>query len=171
MASKEHYKRIKKEAHDLFVNDRASIREIAERLGVSERSVSSWANANDGLWKKEQTANAVSNKKQGENLREIISMLADQKLELLQRIDEAVTDGDNDKVLDLRKQAASLDNSVAQWGKQLSEMDKTNRISLSIYLEVMDKIFDAMKAQDPELYYRSLDFQETHIYEATKILG
>lgn len=30
-------------------------------------------------------------------------------------IDEAITEGDSDKVLELRKQAATLDNSVAQW--------------------------------------------------------
>ena len=32
-------------------------------------------------------------------------------------IDEAIAEGDSDKVLELRKQAATLDNSVAQWGK------------------------------------------------------
>lgn len=171
MPSKEYYRKLKKEAHDLYVNECLSNREIAERINVSEKSVSSWTNGNDGLWKKERQAAIVNSKKQGDNLREIIAILADQKLQLLHDIDEAGAQGDTGRVLELRKQAASLDNSVAQWGKQLAELDKQNRITLSVYLEVMDRIFESLKAFDAELYYRSLDFQESHIYETSKILG
>ena len=137
----------------------------------SARSVSKWINADDGTWKKERQAAVVNGRKQGENLREIIHILADQKLQLLRDIDGAAAAGETERVLELRKQAASLDNSVAQWGKQLAETDKQNRVTLSVYLDVMDRIFDALNAFDPELYYRTLDFQESHINETSKILG
>lgn len=77
---------------------------------------------------KERQASVISSQKQGDNLKQIINILADQKLELLRMIDEAIAEGDSDKVLELRKQAATLDNSVAQWGNQLKEVDKKNRI-------------------------------------------
>ncbi|WP_370789945.1 DUF1804 family protein [Bacteroides nordii] len=171
MPSKEYYRKLRKEAHDLYVNDGMTCKEISERLNVSEKSVSTWSNENDSLWKKERQASAISSKKQGDNLKEIINKLADQKLELLQKIDEAITEGDSERELELRKQAAVLDNSVAQWGNQLKEIDKKNRINLSVYIDVMNRIFDALKVYDPELYFRTLDFQENHLYEAAKMLG
>ena len=147
--SKEYYRKLKAEAHNLYVDQGMSNREIAERICVSEKSVSAWINANDGLWKKERQSAAISVKQQGDNLKEIIQMLADDKLEILRQIDCACKEGDKDRELELRKQAASLDNSVAQWGKQLSEMNKKNAITLSVYLEVQSRIFDSLKLFDP----------------------
>ena len=97
MPSKEYYRKLRKEAHDLYVNDGMTCKEISERLNVSEKSVSTWSNENDSLWKKERQASAISSKKQGDNLKEIINKLADQKLELLQKIDEAITEGDSER--------------------------------------------------------------------------
>lgn len=171
MPSKEYYRKLKKEAHDLYVRDGMMCKEISERINVSERSVSNWINENDALWKKERQASVISSQKQGDNLKQIINILADQKLELLRMIDEAIAEGESDKVLELRKQAATLDNSVAQWGNQLKEVDKKNRITLAIYIDVMSRIFDAMKVYDADLYFKTLDFQENHLYEATKTLG
>ena len=171
MPSKEYYRKLKKEAHDLYVRDGRMCKEISERINVSERSVSNWINENDALWKKERQASVISSQKQGDNLKQIINILADQKLELLRMIDEAIAEGESDKVLELRKQAATLDNSVAQWGNQLKEVDKKNRITLAIYIDVMSRIFDAMKVYDADLYFKTLDFQENHLYEAAKTLG
>ena len=155
MPSKEYYRKLKKEAHDLYVREGMTCKEISTRINVSERSVSSWINENDALWKKERQASVISSQKQ----------------ELLRMIDEAITEGDSDKVLELRKQAATLDNSVAQWGNQLKEVDKKNRITLAIYIDVMSRIFDAMKVYNADLYFKTLDFQENHLYEAAKMLG
>lgn len=169
--SKEYYKKLRKEAHDLYVNDGLSNKEISERLKVSEKSVSKWINDNEGLWKEERRAAVVNSKQQAGNIKEIIRMLAEDKLDILQRIDEAEKEGDKELVMELRKQAASLDNSVNAWGKQMENMNKENRITLSVYLEVMDRVFDAMKTANPHLYYESIDFQEAHIYDVSKLLG
>ena len=93
MPSKEYYRKLKKEAHDLYVRDGMMCKEISERINVSERSVSNWINENDALWKKERQASVISSKKQGDNLKQIINILADQKLELLRMIDEAIAEG------------------------------------------------------------------------------
>ena len=66
MPSKEYYRKLKKEAHDMYVNGCLSCREISERTGVSEKSVSKWINADDGTWKKERQAAVVNGRKQGE---------------------------------------------------------------------------------------------------------
>jgi len=169
--SKEYYRKLKKEAHDMYVNDCITCKEISLRIGVSERSISNWINENEGLWKKEQQATAISSKKQGDNIKKIIENLAEKRLQLLSDIDDASKDGNKELELELRKQAASIDDGVSKWGKQLSEIDKTNRITLSIYIDVMTRIFDSLKIYDANLYFQTLDFQENHLYEAAKLLG
>lgn len=155
----------------MYVSEGLGNKEIARKLGVSEKSVSAWINDNDGLWKKKRQADSISTDKRNENINEIINKLAQQKLDLLGKIDRAMEEQDDGLVAELRKQASALDNSVAQWRKQREDMNKTNRVDLSIYIEVMDKIFDSMQADDPDLYFRSLDFQEQHLYNVSKIYG
>lgn len=169
--SKEYYRKLRKEAEKMFVAEGLGNKEIARKLGVSEKSVSAWINDNDGLWKKKRLADSISTDRRNENINEIINRLAQQKLDLLDLIDKALEKQDDEQVAELRKQASALDNSVAQWRKQREDMNKTNRVDFSIYIEVMDKIFDAMQNADPDLYFRSLDFQEQHLYEVSKIFG
>lgn len=169
--SKEYYRKLRKEAEKMFVAEGLGNKEIARKLGVSEKSVSAWINDNDGLWKKKRLADSISTDRRNENINEIINRLAQQKLDLLDLIDKALEKQDDEQVAELRKQASALDNSVAQWRKQREDMNKTNRLDFSIYIEVMDKIFDAMQNADPDLYFRSLDFQEQHLYEISKIFG
>lgn len=169
--NKDYYKKLRREAHDLYVNEGLSNREISERIKVSEKSLSKWINENDALWKEERKAAVINSRQQAGNIKEIIRMLAEDKLSILRRIDEAEKEGDREQVMELRKQAASLDNSVNAWGKQMENMDKENRITLSVYLEVMDRVFDSLKTYNPHLYYESLDFQETHVYDISKLLG
>lgn len=169
--SKEYYRKLRKEAEKMFVAEGLGNKEIARKLGVSEKSVSAWINDNDGLWKKKRLADSISTDRRNENINEIINRLAQQKLDLLDLIDKALDKQDDEQVAELRKQASALDNSVAQWRKQREDMNKTNRLDFSIYIEVMDKIFDAMQNADPDLYFRSLDFQEQHLYEVSKIFG
>ena len=71
MPSKEYYRKLKKEAHDLYVREGMTCKEISTRINVSERSVSSWINENDALWKKERQASVISSQKQGDNLKHI----------------------------------------------------------------------------------------------------
>lgn len=169
--SKEYYRKLRKEAEKMFVAEGLGNKEIARKLGVSEKSVSAWINDNDGLWKKKRLADSISTDRRNENINEIINRLAQQKLDLLDLIDKALEKQDDEQVAELRKQASALDNSVAQWRKQREDMNKTNRVDFSIYIEVMDKILDAMQNADPDLYFRSLDFQEQHLYEVSKIFG
>lgn len=172
MSTKEKYRKLKKEAHDLFVSDGLSAVEISGRLGVSKKSISAWVNENEQSWKRERDARANAQSKSGDNIREIISMLSDKKLQILRDISDAEVTGDKERLLELRKGAASLSNEVAQWNKTLQEMDKKgNRITLAIFLEVMDTIFDQLRNYDIDLYNKSLDFQELLVNEQTKILS
>ncbi len=172
MATTQKYRKLKKEAHDLFVNDGLTAVEINQRIGVSQKTLSAWINENSGAWKKERDARMNNSAKQGDNIREIIGIMSDNKLKLLRDISDAEISGDKELLLTLRKSAATLDDAVAKWNKALQEMSKNgNRITLSIFLECMDMIFDKLRVYDADMYQQTLDFQEALVNEQTKILG
>lgn len=62
---------------------------------------------------------------------------------------------------------------MSKWNKSLQGMqtEGRRRITLAVYLEVMDSIFRDMQATAPELFRQSIDFQEAHIAKATQIYG
>lgn len=169
--SKQHYAKLKKEAHDMYVIEGLFATDISKRINVSAKTLSSWVNENDGAWKKERSARAVSSKKSGENIQQIIDLTAEKKIEVLKRIEEAKLSGNKELEKQLRGEAASLDNSVAQWNKALQDANKGNRISLSVYLDVMDEIFDAIRLAEPDHYFALINFQEAHLIEITKKYG
>ena len=50
-------------------------------------------------------------------------------------------------------------------------LDKENRISLGVYLDVMDDLFNALRIYDMAIYRSTLDFQEQYIQTITQRLG
>jgi hypothetical protein len=55
-------------------------------------------------------------------------------------IDEAIAEGDSDKVLELRKQRLRLTQCGAM-GKPAQRGGQKNRITMAIYIDVMSRIF------------------------------
>ena len=47
--------------------------------------------------------------------------------------------------------------------KVLDSAKKETEIRLTVYLEVMDRIFAALRDYDHALYMRTLEFQELHV--------
>ena len=135
------------------------------------KTLSSWVNENEGAWKKERNARAMSSKKCGENIQQIIDLTAEKKIELLRKIEDARLSSDKDLEKQLRAEASALDNSVAQWNKALQDSNKGNRITLSIYLDVMDDIFESIRIACPDQYFALLAFQEQHLVDVTKKYG
>ena len=117
------------------------------------------------------SARAISAKKSGENIQQIMDLTAEKKIELLHKIEDAKISGDKDLEKQLRSEASALDNSVAQWNKALQDSNKTNRITLSIYLDVMGEIFESIRISCPDQYFALLAFQEQHLIDATKKYG
>lgn len=164
------YRKRKVEAKRLFM-DGKSQKEIAEIVKVSAVTLSGWCR--DGGWKTERDSRLNNEQNRIENIRNIIGCLSDQKIKLLGEIAQAEAEGDTEQVLKLRKSADSLADEVSKWNKSLQGMqtEGRRRITLAVYLEVMDSIFRDMQATAPELFRQSIDFQEAHIAKATQIYG
>jgi len=67
------------------------------------------------------------------------------------------------QIKDLRKQAAAIDDAIAKWNKRIENLHKEGKITLSIYMEVMERIFEALRLSNEPLYMQTLDFQENHL--------
>ena len=69
------------------------------------------------------------------------------------------------ELLELRKECASIDDAIAKWNKRIENLIKGTKITLSMYIEVMESIFEALRLKDEKLYILTLDFQEEHLHE------
>ena len=161
--------RERKLARILYVEQKKTAKETAEMVGVSEKTLSDWVTRYK--WKLERDARDTSPTKRINNIENIISGLADERIELGRRLAESEKAGNRQDVDDIRKQISKLDDAVSKWNKTLRDINKESRIPLSTYLEVMQSIFDALQAYDPKLYMQTLNFQEKHIHVISLKLG
>lgn len=156
-------------AHNMFVKQGKTAKEISIILKVQEKTVGSWINK--GGWKAEREAEHNTSPKRIENIKRVIGNLTEQRLELEEDSKKAERNNDTAKKRALDAQAAALALEVAYWNKALANLDKTTRISLEIYLEVMDSVFSDMKRYDNDLYLASIDFQRQHVETISLKLG
>lgn len=156
-------------AKHYYVNQHLEQKEIAKRVGVSERTVSEWVNKY--AWKAERDAKLNTSKDRLEKIKRVISNITEQTIENEENRKVAIEheDLETERECDLR--AVGLADQISKWNKILENMDKENRISLAKYLEVMEDIFKALQAFDNALYLKTLDFQEEHVQTISMKLG
>lgn len=155
----------RKTARILYVEQGKTGKEIAELLSVSEKTVSSWVNKYN--WKKARTINIASKENRLDNLIQIVDQLAADRLELQEQLKTATDDKAKQSI---RSQIADIDGAITKWTKQINAVKKEDNITLGTYLSVMKSIFNAMQRYSPELYLKTIDFQEFHINEQSAIL-
>ncbi len=162
----------RKLAKDLYVKQGKSAKEIADFLSVSEKTVGVWKqDKKDGDWDALRNAHLNGKALRVERIKDVITGLTEQRLELMDLISEARQREDKNEVVELQKQAVKLDDGISKWNKTLENFDKENRVTLSIYLEVMDSIFKSLQATNDKLFIQTLDFQEQHLNEIALKLG
>lgn len=164
--AKEKEKRI---AFDYYTNQGFTAKTIADIVNVSEKTIGDWATK--GNWRSVRDANVNGSKNRVSQIKELISELTEQQLEIANEIKTAKVDGDKEMVIKLRQQSASISQEVAIQTKALERMDSDNKISLTTYLEVMNDVFKNLENFDKNIYLQTLDFQETHLSTISIKLG
>lgn len=144
-------------------------KDVAAKVGVTEKTVGNWVKKYDWKNKRQQQFNAT--KHRTERVKELISRLTDRNLQILDQIKEAEDLGETEKAITLRNESNKLSQEVAMQSKLLQQIDKDARITLNVYLEVMEDVFKAMQGDYPDLFQRSLDFQEEHLNNISQKLG
>lgn len=136
-------------------------KDIAVFCKVSQKTVSNWVSKYK--WKEQRDARVNGNRKHITAVKDVIGRLTEERLALFEKIKEADKGEDKELTLALAKKGANLADEISKYNKTLENLDKQNRISLSVYLEVMDHIFNDLNRKHPKIYQQLLDFQEQHL--------
>ena len=165
----------RKAARILYVEQGKTAKEVADLVGVSEKTMSGvngWVNRY--AWKAARTANFTDKSKRVENIKDIIHEIASDKIAMqreLNKISKSDSENKAEEINQIRINLARLDDGAAKWTKTLKTIDKDSQITLSVYLSVMDKVFNHLQVFDAKLYMKTLEFQESHIHETSIKLG
>lgn len=165
-------------AKELYINQNKSPEEIAQKTGVNTRTVQRWIK--EGNWKKLRDAKANGSPQRIERTQLVVDSMVEERLEILKEIKELQAQKEwnspptkqaqaelDAQIASLRRQAASIDDAISKWNKRIENLHKEGKITLSIYIEVMERIFEAMRTQNEPLYMQTLDFQENHLEDVS----
>lgn len=144
----------------LFLDGKTQ-KEIASIVNVQEKTIGDWVKKFG--WKTEREARFGSSKKQIENIRSIISAMAEDRFCIHNRIQKAKEDGNAIDIKSLQKEAAVIDDGVSKWNKTLENLDKENKISLATKIQVLENIFLELQNYDQKIFLKTLDFQEHYL--------
>jgi len=154
--------RERRTAKILYVDQNLTAKETSERVGVTEKTVGDWVEK--GNWKALRDAKNASPAKRINNIKQIISNLSDEWLELDRQVKKLEGEGgDLKEIAETRSRIKGIDDAVSKWNKTLENIEKDSNVSLSTYLHVMEDIFDSLAHYNRELYLSLIDFQEYHI--------
>jgi len=148
-------------AQEYYIKKGYDAKTIAGKLGLNIKTVYRWIKQYG--WDTLRTAELTKPQKRLENIREIIADLAQQRLDISNKIRQAEQQADQALAMQLRKELAQIDNAAVYWNKILTQVDKDSKISLADYLFVMEDIFESLRASDPQLFMQTLDFQQFHL--------
>lgn len=157
--------RERRTAHILYVEQKKTAKEVAELVGVSEKTMSDWVTKFN--WKTERDARNTSPTQRINNIESIIAGLAEERIELSRRLPVSEKAGNKDEVDEIRRNISKLDDAVSKWNKTLRDINKESKIPLATYLEVMQSIFEALQHYDAKIFMQTLDFQEKHIHDVS----
>lgn len=155
-------------AKQLYMSGKSQ-KDIAKLVNVQEKTVSNWVTKYG--WKQEREARFIGRRTQEENLRTLISDLAEKAIRIESEMELARKRDETDKFLQLQTELNRVTDAASKWNKQLEAVSKENRVSLATYIQVMEQIFEAVRIYSPKLYMEMLDFQEEHLTDISLKLG
>ena len=147
-------------AKALFMKGKAQ-KDIAQIVNVQEKTINTWCRQFG--WKQQLDAKLNGNNSRIENLKILIGSITEDRLQLRDDIKLAEQAGDNDSLQALTKKVNQHANEVAMYSKALEQLDQDKKIPLTVYIDVMDKIFADMQKTNPKLFMDLIEFQEEHI--------
>lgn len=144
----------RKLARILFVEQGASRKDIAARLGVRDKTVGDWASK--GEWDAARTAWLTRTDNVVVTLKGLIQAYSDRLTEIEQH------GGDP-------KEKGRLVDALVKTAKTLETVRSENDITLSARLRVMEWVFAELQKTDPDTHRKLVDFQERLLDEAVRM--
>lgn len=154
-----------KVARIMYVEQGKTAKEIAGLLDVTEATIGKWVKKYG--WKDSRTARIATPSVRTENIRQIINQLVEDRIQYASELRDAEQEKNAEMVMELHKKIAQIDDGVSKWNKTLTNIDKDSKISLSSYLQVMEMIFEGLRAHDEALFLKTIDFQDVHLNDVS----
>ena len=167
--TKTDYGKLRQSAYELVVVQGYTQKAAAEMLGVSEVTMSDWAKSDN--WRDIKAGRQSTISTSVQNIKQIIKLLSERRLTLEELITDAIATGNKEQELDLRKQAGALSDEISKHNKTLLTIQKENRVTLGVYIDVMEDIFETMREENENLWKQTVDFQNYLIRKKTNELG
>lgn len=161
--------REKQSAYLLYVVQLKPANEVAALCKVQPKTVGDWIKK--GNWKAERNAKLNNSKNQADRVKDLIDSLSEVSIGLLKELDKAKREDDKEAVEFINKQLVANSQQVAMYNKTLQNIDKDAKISLGIYIEIMEMIFSDLQVYDYATYMKTLDFQAQHLNTASVKFG
>lgn len=177
-----------------YTKDNLEAKDIAVKLKVRPNTVGDWIKK--GNWKKIRDANINQSGERLDRIQQVVDDLATERLEIMKEVKEipiaikkletdireipnkSVTDPMKMEVAELRNQMKTLkrdtvyiDQGIAMWNKTLASFQAENKVTLTKYIEIMDRIFGDLRMKDEKLYMQTLDFQHAHLLDTSTQLS
>lgn len=156
-------------AKKLFIEQLMSRKDIAEYIGITEKTVGKWVQVEN--WEQIRDAKLNNSKSRSENIKKVIDELTNMTLQIIDKIKHAEKHGDTDTLLSLKKETTRISQEVAMYNKALEKLETEYKINLSTYLDVMEDIFQALNRHDHQLWMQTLDFQKQHLQSVASKIG
>lgn len=153
---KTHERALAKELYMRGLNQK----EVANRVNVQERTIGAWVKKYG--WRTERDARINSDSGRIDALKDIIAQLTQQHIGVLEQLKD---EKDPATRIEKQKLGFSLSNEVANYNKALESLQDQKRVSLAVYIDVMEQIFNALQLHSPKLYLKLVDFQQDHLAE------
>lgn len=168
--------KFKNSAYEYIVVQGETQKRTAELLDIPEQTVSTWAAA--GKWRELRRSRQSAIETARQNLRNIISLLSEQRLRIKHDIQLAQSVSDRETELNLRRQASSISDDISKNNRALRDIEKENKITLGTIIDVMDDIFNNLRIanlkivcphckMEIDLYGEMLEFQAMYIRQKT----
>lgn len=144
--------REQKLAEDLYIKGKKTAKEIAQLVGVTEKTIGDWIEK--FKWKERRNALLGSQQNGLQNINNLIDMYSEKLVEM-ENDPEAKQD-----------QKTKLVDALAKLNKTKDGFEKEHRIPYNTYINVMDLIMSDMIAKiDPKHHLVLLEFFENHTNE------
>ena len=144
--------REQKLAEDLYIKGKRTAKDIAQLVGVSEKTVGDWVEK--FKWKERRNALLGSAQNGLLNINNLIDIYAEKLVEM-----ESDPEADN-------KDKVKMIDAISKLNKTKDGFEKEHRIPYNTYINVMDLIMSDMIAKiEPKHHLVLLEFFENHTNE------
>lgn len=166
--SRQEYDKLKRTAYEYVVEQGYDQKQTALLLKLTEATISKWST--EGNWREDRKARQQCESTDTENIRKLIRIMSQQRLEIEEQILDAQRAGDAKEEIRLRQEARRISDDMSKQNKTLLTLDKSN-YTLGTYIDVMDDIFNSLRQYNEELWAKTIDFQSTLVRRKTNELG